>query len=231
MSHSGKRIVNMVLYSRSFAYDEMYKITREYYKRFDNVLTLYYLFSESDREPYIEEDILYLPGNETYIPGILDKTMTAFSYIWKNYPNYDYYIRTNISTIVDINQFLKRVEREPIEYGGFVICLPDGYRDPVSGIDDNRFVGTTYATGTLIIFSNNLFKRIIDHSHQVDRTVIDDVAIGILARNVGAVPVHISEYGHNVNIPISTPFIIYRNQTFGDRRHDVEQMREIIKYI
>ena len=229
-SHSGKRIVNMVLYSRRDVYDNMYKVTREYYKRFDNVLTLYYLFSETANEPYIDGDILYLPGKESFIPGILDKTMAAFSYVWKNYPDYDYYIRTNISTVVDINQFLNKVEKEPIEYGGHLMHLGDGYRSYVCGIDSDRFDGVSFATGVLIVFSNNMFKKFVDHSHEIDRKVIDDVAIGMLAGNLGAVPIHIIEYEINVAIPLSKKLIIYRHASH-DRNDDVERMREIVKYI
>ncbi len=218
----------MVLYSRSHEYDEMYKITREYYKRFDNVVTLYYLFSGKNEEPYIEEDILYLPGNESFLPGILDKTMMTFSCVCKILPNYDYYIRTNISTIVDINQFLKHVEIEPIEFGGHIMHIRNGYRDPACGINNDRFSGLDYVAGTLIIFSNETFKRIINHSDQIDRTVIDDVAIGQLAKKLEIVP---SDIKIEINKhSILTSSIIYRNKS-DNRNHDVKRMREIVKYI
>ena len=219
----------MVLFSRGAEYDEMQKITQEYYKRFNNVLTIYYLFSGEDGEPYLDGDFLYLPGKESYLPGILDKTMATFSYVWKNYPNYDYYIRTNASTIVDINMLIKHVNNESIEYGGGILHIRSGHYDPPCGIDDDRYSGIAYVWGTAIFFSNHIFKKIVDHSCQIDRTVIDDVSIGKLAKEleIKATPLSLV---HSVEFPIIHKPIIYRNHS-DDRNHDIQRMREIVKRI
>jgi hypothetical protein len=222
----------MVLFSKGPDYDEMYKITREYYKRFNNVLTIYYLFSEDVDEPYLDGDILYLPGKETYLPGILDKTMDTFSYVRENYPHYDYYLRTNISTIVNINRLLEHVENEPLDYGGGLLHIGKGYRDPSCGIENDRYEGLTYVWGTAILFSNKMFKRFVDHSHQIDRSVIDDVAIGKLARDLEIKATNI-KVEQNINVEhikdTLKPFI-YRNKS-DDRKKDIERMRKIVKYI
>jgi hypothetical protein len=220
----------MVLFSKGPEYEEMYKITREYYKRFDNVMTIYYLFSGKDEEPYLDGDILYLPGKETYVPGILDKTMHTFSYIFKKYPNYDYYLRTNISTIVDINRLLIQLDKEPIEYGGKIIRIFPGHRHKQSGIENDRYQGLTYISGTAILFSKEMFRKFVEHSHEIDRSVIDDVAIGKLARELNMKITNIPSFQENVKIPIEKSVIIYRNRS-KDRKEDVKRMREIIKNI
>ena len=219
----------MVLFSKGPDYDEMYKITRDYYRRFDNVLTIYYLFSgKEEGEPYLDGDILYLPGKETYLPGILDKTMGTFSYVRKNYPDYDYYLRTNISTIVDINRLLEKLDKEHISYGGGLLHIGKGYRDPSCGIENDRYEGLTYVWGTAILFSNEMFKRFVDHSNQIDRSVIDDVAIGKLAIDLKIKATEIS-VEQNIKNKSLKP-IVYRNKS-DDRKKDVVRMREIVKHI
>ena len=68
-------ILHLVLYSDEDYYNKMYEITRKYYKKFNNVKTIYYKFSSSIEDNYkLEDDILLIKGNESYIPGVLDKT-------------------------------------------------------------------------------------------------------------------------------------------------------------
>jgi hypothetical protein len=223
----------MVLFSNGPDYDKMYKITRDYYRRFDNVLTIYYLFSgKEEGEPYLDGDILYLPGKETYLPGILDKTMVNFSYVRENYPDYDYYLRTNISTIVNINRLLEHIENEPLDYGGGLLHIGKEYRDPSCGIENDRYEGLTYVWGTAILFSKKMFKRFVDHSHQIDRSVIDDVAIGKLARGleIKATNINVEQNIDITNIKDTLKPFIYRNKS-NNRKKDVERMREIVKYI
>ena len=70
-------------------------ITRKYYSKFSNVKTIYYKFNEDLINEYdLKDDILIIQGKESFIPGILDKTIKAFQYIVDNY-TFDYVIRSN----------------------------------------------------------------------------------------------------------------------------------------
>ena len=54
------------------------------------------------------KDILYIYGKETYIPGILDKTIQAFDIIHNKMKiPYDFIFRTNISTFVHFKNTLQ----------------------------------------------------------------------------------------------------------------------------
>ena len=44
--------------------------------------------------------MIYIKGEETFIPGILEKTLLAIKISSKNF-TYDYIVRTNISTLVN----------------------------------------------------------------------------------------------------------------------------------
>jgi len=237
------RILHMVLYSRGPEYDDMYRVTREYYKKFDNVTTIYYVFTEDERgEPYISEDILYIPGKETYIPGVLDKTLETFRYVYKNYKyKYHYYVRSNISTIVNFSILSFALQNRSFDYGGSQILRIDKkYRDHQAGIDNDRYEGTEYISGTCIIFSEKVFKRLSETTDKADRGVIDDVAIGKWVKeqfpDISLFDINVNGY-HFVNLtgieniePYIKDVICYRNKSY-DRKKDVEKMREIIKLL
>lgn len=71
------KILHLVLYSDDIYYNQMYDITSKYYSKFKNVKTVYYKFSN---QTLLNNDILTIEGTETYLPGILDKTIKAFNY-------------------------------------------------------------------------------------------------------------------------------------------------------
>jgi hypothetical protein len=59
-------------------------------------------FRENQSNPIeVEGDCIYVKGKESYL-GILKKTIDAFDYLFHFIGDFDYVIRTNISTIVNI---------------------------------------------------------------------------------------------------------------------------------
>ena len=225
------KILNLVLFSHSKEYDDMYRITREYYRRFPDVTTLYYTFSESlditKGSESRSDDILYFQGKESYIPGILDKTMKAFSYAVKTYPSYDYIVRSNISTIINFSLLQNNLRSNPIQYGGGAL-LTYNYR----GVD------IVYASGTSIIVGMPLAKELCKKTDKVQYDIIDDVAIGILIKEYFPTVTPVS-IGHLIVIPNMnggcnvqdlslSDTIFYRNRSSTDRNIDVQQMKCII---
>jgi len=228
VEHYGVKILNLVLFSHNKEYDEMYRITREYYRRFPEVTTLYYTFSESiDQEESLRDDVLYLYGKESYIPGILDKTMKAFSYAVKMYPSYDYIVRSNISTIVNFSLLQNNLRSNPIQYGGGLLLT--------YSINGNDVV---YASGTSIIVEMKLAKELCKKTDKAMYDLIDDVAIGALIKEYFPMvtPVSIGHFtlipnmngGCNVQDLSLSDTIFYRNRSSSDRNIDVKQMKCII---
>jgi hypothetical protein len=232
----------MVLFSHGPEYDEMYRITREYYKRFDNVTTIYYAFDDEGRggEPYIKDDILYISGKETYVPGVLDKTIKTFEYLY-NKDKYDYYVRSNISTIVNFERLSYALQHHSFDYGGGqILTISKEWRDPAAGIDNDRYTGTQYIAGTCIIFSKKVFKRLVETVETADLGVIDDVAIGKWVKeqfpDISLFDLNRNGY-HYFNPtgienlePYLKDVICYRNKS-DDRKKDVEKMREIVRLL
>ena len=235
-------IINLVLYSNNEEYDEMYKLTRDYYKKFNNVITIYYKYNDNNTEEYeLIDDILNIKGTETYVPGILEKTIKAFQFVNNNY-KFDYIVRSNISTIINFDLLCQQLETNPIEYGGKKLVL--WMIDIPSGITNFEHFGTEYAAGTSIILSKNTVNEIINNKDKLLYNIIDDVSLKLLidkelnhikqnyidenkyffVPNVNDNSTKLIELIKNKN------YIFYRNRQ-GDRKVDLFQMRIIIDYL
>lgn len=241
---TNNNIINLVLYSNDNQYNEMYKLTRKYYKLFEpNVKTIYYRFNDKIINNYeLNDDILEIKGKESYIPGILDKTIKAFEYINKNY-DYDYIIRSNISTIINFNLLQEKLNSNNIEYGGILKWKLE-WLDKQAGITNNELFGTIYASGTGIILSNKSINLLLNNKDKINYNIIDDVSIGsffhINYKNIKVISfdkqfLFVPDLNGNESKLIeflkSKPNIIaYRNRN-NDRKIDVKQMEIIINYV
>ena len=235
-------ILNLVLYSDSDYYRGMYENTRKYYNKHKNVDTIYYMYSgneDGDKYRYDKENnMLYIRGKETYVPGILDKTVKAFKFVSLLNKKYDYIIRTNISTLVNFRKLSEELMKNPIDYGaGRYRNISKGYRDYKSGIDDEIYKGIVFPSGTCIIFSGKLFDKILEKIHLIDYSVIDDVSIGhFMTKNFPEYKMNSYERffynGTNKNIDTRdidvNKYIFFRNKNTSDRYKDIESIKKLI---
>jgi len=245
----------LVLFSQDEHYDSMYELMSSYYNKFKNVKTIYYTYSNTIEDDFVlKNNILYIQGTESYIPGILDKTIKAFKYFEyemksKNV-NYDYIIRSNISTIIRFDKLESALLSCPVEYGGGLMYKL-GWLSEHEGIIDERFMGTYFCSGTCILFSKPTFLKMMLNIHHIRMDIIDDVSIGILFNeNAGLLLKNPSIKSLNLtgeeflhvpnmmdNIDELNTFLInnknaifYRNKN-DDRFTDVTQMKYIISFL
>ena len=185
------KILNLVLFSHSDLYDQMKKLSIKFHKKYDGFVdTLFYTYEPHLSQEYfldLEKRMLYIQGKESYIPGILKKTVKAFHYVNDleriNNRDYDYIIRTNISTFVNFFKLEEMLIKDPIDYGaGWKLGFGKNWRDSYNGIHDERYADIPYPSGTSMIFSRNFFRKIMDKIDQIDDNVVDDVAIGKLVK-------------------------------------------------
>jgi len=176
------------------------------------------MYSGTYDTAYVKDDILYLPGIESFIPGVLNKTIDAFQWVTDHYSNCEYIIRSNVSTVVDVSGVISALSGEKIDYaGGSVrsLTMSDGY-----GVKEEH-VGTIYSSGTSIILSRDVVNEILQTKEQIQYSVIDDVAIGLWAAG---------KYEAK-QLPGN---LFYRNRS-PDRQTDIEKMKgqvnELIKKI
>ena len=114
------------------------------------------------------DKFLSLDCKESYIPGILQKTMLGIS---KNLGAYDYFVRTNLSTCIDCRKLMNMIS--DADHGGTLYT--GGRRMTNSGIP--------YISGTSIVLNAKaaslLVKRYTAEKRMYDKLwAFDDVVIG-----------------------------------------------------
>jgi len=223
------KILNLILYNNNPEYNVMKDIIGEYLKTTDIQYYFYYYDPNIQDEYMIEGDLLKIKGVESYIPGITLKTIRALK-ISLNF-DYDYVLRSNISTIVNIARLAEFLEKTPIEYGGGHL-LTLSWIDRASGINDQKYWDTQYASGTSIIMSRNSVRLFIDNIDRVDKLIIDDVCIGVFFKQYGIPLAQIGNYHSFVNNAHngSDEVIFYRNRS-SSRLEDIYHMRKIIDFL
>lgn len=239
------RILHLVLYStdQGGPYDQMYLTTRQFYARFPNVKTVYYQFDPTVDKDKLDNDILRIRGEETFIPGILQKTIRAFEYFQNDFEQYDHVVRSNISSIINFHSLTNKLKtyalHSPFDYGSTYI-LDLQWLDPNSGIHDETYLGTRFASGTNIILSLSTIRYIVDNQDKINFTLIDDFAIGIFIKEhrpdikikcvaenaIIDVPNFNGNYKNLITFFNQHPYtIVYRNKSNIDRMVDSQQMQ------
>ena len=101
------RLLFLIIASRNKFYDKIKKYWQQIIaKKHDNI-DFYFLYNDPsiEKEYIIDGNDILFQEKETFIPGIFNKTIRAFDIC--NYNNYDYIIRTNLSTFFYMPQLLR----------------------------------------------------------------------------------------------------------------------------
>ncbi len=215
------KILHLVLYSKSDEYDRMKSITNNFYKNYKNIDTYYYYFDNLITNNYeIKENDLLIKGTETYIPGILDKTIKAFQYfkMTNKLNNYDYILRSNISSVINFDKLIDILLKEKYDYGCYLIKRPP-YK---------------YSSGTSILLNIKTINFILNNLDKLDYSIIDDYAIGKLIftkiDKVKFCNIRNKVCFNYKNEPINN-YVIFRNKTVKNRNTDVLTIKKITELI
>ncbi|MEX0595857.1 MAG: hypothetical protein WD512_05085 [Candidatus Paceibacterota bacterium] len=233
------KVLNLILYSTNIPeYVEMYKILNDYLNTL-GIEHYFYIYDENQIEDYClkkEENILSIKGQETFIPGILEKTLLAFKYFRNT--EFDYIVRSNISTVVDFKILLRTLESEIFDYGG-PLYYYGSFVDLKSGLtpQKNELYGNRhFVSGICIVLSHKSIDILVDEMEDVlDYGIIDDVAIGIHLCNrdliLKSIVINEGLPAYDFNPTEYKPsLIVYRNNT-GDRYYDYGRMSIICSQI
>ena len=184
------KICLLIIYSSSKEYFFMKCILEKFYNTYINDDFHFYFtqFRESQIDDVeLEDRTIYIKGQETHL-NILKKTVKSFELINKTH-DYDFCIRTNISTIVDINnlnKFLNSIPKTNIYCGGCVYLIDR--LDIPFGVVDKSFFGKLFVQGTSIILSKDIVQSMCNKKDKINYNIIDDVSIGLF----------IEEYHNNI---------------------------------
>ena len=180
--------------------NDRYKTAYESWKKYMNKhknIDCYFLELKEDLDNNLikKGNHIYIKGKEDFTPGILNKTMIAMNSM-KN--DYDYFIRTNISTLWNLDKlypFLMKLPKNDVHYSNSV--WPEGNQSP-----------SDYGQGTNIIISKDIAIKICDmYQKYKDKpydqwpnykercnNMLDDPIIGYMIEHVSGVDMYGYEF-------------------------------------
>jgi hypothetical protein len=207
----------------------MKKLIEEHYSNYKSTTFSFYFtqFREEQEAPIVlEQNTIYVKGKEAYL-SILDKTIKAIQFI-NTIDQYDFLIRSNTSTVIDINNLNKFVLMLPqtnIFCGGMFLKFH------LMGINFNFYQGTG------IIFSKDVIDFICSNTDKLNYSIIDDLAFGLFVNQYCSDKVVTKEYNATLTsngIPTEHNnkhrIIFYRNKS-DNRIDDIKRMELIIKHL
>jgi hypothetical protein len=231
------KICILFIYSESDYYNNMLKVQQGYVHKHKNVDSFFVKFNNLQNEDIIiNDDIISVKGEELYL-NILYKTIKSFELLLSN--DYDFFIRSNISTIIDIEKlicYLENIPRTNFYGGGSVGNLQ--WLDYRGGIVDKKYFGLKFSGGSNIILSTDLVNNMVINKDKINYSIIDDVSISIYFHdNVPEGVINLFKYKASyvhTNIDnykeIQKKYIFYRNRS-NNRYNDVIIMNHIVNLI
>lgn len=204
-------LLHLVLYNPQTSYEvQMKNTTSKWYKKFPDVETYYYFFQEGILVPELREgDLLLIPGKETWIPGLLDKTIKALAFFDRN--RYRGLLRSNISSIIDLDA-LSSVFPGPMSYGSSL--LNDIYD----------------CSGTNIVLGWNVWDCLMKHVRDVDYRLDEDRAISRLLNAKWGPPAQIGSLSfEGPPTRASYPITTYRHKTANRWQDAIAMEKDICK--
>jgi hypothetical protein len=194
-------------------------------------------FSQTNpKEIELDNDIIFVNQKEAYF-NILNKTLKAMEYINNVLKiEYDFLIRTNVSTVINIPKLLNElagIPREKICIGGNKMQI--NWICPGYGINDNRYKGRWFIQGTSIVFSKDVCEDIIKNQHKIEKTIVDDISLFMYLSNfnknayksINNYSISFYECSQDISELHTIPkgFAFYRNKTENMRDDDITRMR------
>ena len=229
------KICIVIIYSYSELYVKMKKALHKYYSSKD----ISFYFVEFNNTAGLIENTIYVKGEE-HLLHILEKTIKSFDYILKNV-DFDFIIRTNISTVIDIKNlrtFLTNIPSTGIYCGGNKNKL--SWLDYRSGIYDTTHFGTTFVQGTSIILSKDVVELMCKNSNEFNYNIVDDLSIGIFFKKYDTILqksdpynakfIYVNNKSTNINEIIDKDAVFYRNVS-DDRNTDADRIIVLTDYL
>jgi len=214
-------ILILRIFNHSPEYDAMYDI----HMKFNNgsIFVLYNPDLSSDYNYNDKTKLLEIKGTESFMPGLLDKTIRAMEICLKLF-KFDYLIRSNISTVIDIEKFNKEIlaYNSDFKYGGKVLELY--WLHPEAGIIDHTHDGLLFAEGCDIVLSRESVVSLVSEKYKLNTNVVDDLSIGIFFKEKNIKPIFLSYYHAKYDIDkdkIGNVIFIRNKSHVHERERDI----------
>jgi hypothetical protein len=218
---SPKRILVLRIFNSTNEYEEMRNI---HIKNDNSIFVTYNPHLQRDWEFHSDIRTIELRGEESFIPGILNKTIRAIEICLELF-EFDILVRSNMSTVIDIgnlNNIVDKLDHEIIT-GGHISILT--WRDPSAGIIDDSMFEMPFISGTSITMSRHFCNYLVKNSESLDRSLLDDISIAKFIReNKSPINFESSLVVNEVG-DFGRCFYRYnREQSDGDKTQDIIDM-------
>jgi len=171
------KIIILIISSNNIQYyKNMRDVWRKYMNNHPNITSF---FIENDTSIYNEiivdkeNNTIFYKDEESYVPGILNKTIKIIDYCLKNY-DVDYIYRTNLSSVINFDKLYSYLQNNDVDYAGH---------------DYVKFI-----SGSGIILSKKTCQILIEDKSLINNKEPDDLAIGLKLENL-IKKTHIEYYG------------------------------------
>ena len=230
------KVLLLLIHSPNPIYNEMFSIQQQYVHNFDDIDTFFVVMRETQVNLIEQEnDIIYVKGKE-HVLNILYKTITALEYLFQK-TQYDFVIRSNISTIIHIPkliQYLHTIPKTGIYTSSQFLNLQ--WLDPRAGIHNTSLFGTIYASGISITLSNDTVKYLINNKDKLRHDIVDDVSIGLIFQTYNPTILNEGKQYMSSNLYTNAvtkdtninDYIFFRNKS-SNRMVDIQIMDLIVK--
>jgi hypothetical protein len=237
------KVLLLFIYSDWEFYRKMLEVQKKYIHDFEEVDSYFIQMRENQNlELIIEDDKIFVKGKEIYM-NIIFKTIKAIEFLFPQ-KKYDFLVRSNISTIVNIPTLLSNLEKIPQEkiYTGCQHFNNLQWLDHRGGISDEKLFGTSFMGGISIILSSDLVNLMLEKKDQIRYDIVDDVAIGIFFNQfckdaiengkkyilrVHYTTNNITEFENDDNL---SSIDFFRNNN-GDRNNDINNMTTLCQLL
>ena len=180
-------VLILMIYNDVPEYREMLAIQKKYMHSHPNIHAYFVRYVETQTTNIeIIDDMICIRGVENLL-NITLKTMAGLTYLMSKH-NYDFIIRSNISTLINLDKlysFLLTLPLNNVYGGGYLLQLE--WIDPPCGITEitianYNLYGIKYYQGTCILLSSDVVKRLIMQRNKINHKIVDDVSFGLFMR-------------------------------------------------
>ena len=182
------KVLVLSIFNSNTTYDAMREIQRQYMHENASIDAYFITFDETlTKQVIIDGDMIYIKGKESIL-NIMYKTMASLRHITQHLgKEYDYVVRTNVSTILHYNNllhYLQTAPRENLYDGGNLTRL--NWELAANEISERRqnqrnaYRGILYFQGIGIILSKDVISRLLNVFDELEYEIVDDVSFGLM---------------------------------------------------
>ena len=217
-------------------YVQMQNNWRKYMNTHPDIKSYFIKFSLNIIDDVIIDELdktIWIKGMESYIPGILDKTIKSMKFLVENNFDFDYIFRTNLSSVVHLSKLYNYLMKNTVEYGGPLgkIKLKKEHRKYIKAIDNFDSSNRVFPSGTGILLGKNVVEFLL--KEKIDYNIIDDLSIGFtLSKYYKLFP--LQRYiliNYNSKIIENDDLFLYRCKSSIEHLETINLMNKVIEII